>query len=545
MRWLRDLSFRWKLGVPVAVLTLILVVVAGLSMSLLGTFAHDARIYSGELMPGGSRVLEADRDLHQSLIAQRRALQAGNAQERKEQRAVQAENLTQARERVARAAELLGDPRAAKLAAQFDKEIDRWAEINSRVRSLVDDGRVDEAVQLASGDGAEQFDTARNQLDQMTGRVNDMAAELSAQVEADAVSSRITLTTALLIGLAVCVAILIVLPRSVLKPLQAMSARVEDLSSGEGDLTIRLANPARDEIGRLSDRIDDFLGTLNEMVSRAADTTKQLSSAAEELASTSRETQSNVDAQHDATDQVGTATNEMTATVQEVARNVGEAAESAGEATREANDMAATMERTVTTVEELARQLDRTGEGVSRLTADAEQIGTVLDVINAVAEQTNLLALNAAIEAARAGEHGRGFAVVAEEVRTLATRTQDSTNEIRDIIERVQSGARESSQLMETGRQQSGETVTMVRGCGEQLETVTAGIQSISDMTSQIASAAEEQSSTIEEINRNITEISEISGRTATGAGQVSTASDELARLASELEGLMGRFRTG
>jgi len=543
--WWRDLSFRWKLGLPLAVLTLLLVGVVGVASSLLLGLTRDARTFADEYLPGGMLVLEADRDLHQSLIAQLQAARSFDENAREELYATYEENLQQARDRVAAAAEALDREATNELAARFAEEIGEWERISDEVRELTESGRSETAAAIATGEGITAFDTARDRIDTMTQQVNAWSDALDNSLQAQVASNQTTLAGALVIGLVVCGLAMWRVPGIVLQPLRAMSTRVKDLNSGEGDLTLRLDNPARDEIGRLADYFDEFLASLQELIGRAAHTTTQVSSAAEQLSATSDEARSNVEAQHSATDQVSTATNEMTATIQEVARNVGETAEAANGASTEAEEMAGVMGRTVETVERLAEQLERTSEGIGRLTGDAEQIGTVLDVINSVAEQTNLLALNAAIEAARAGEHGRGFAVVADEVRTLATRTQQSTDEIRGIIQRVQSGAREADGLMHSGREQSDEAVSMARGCSERLQAMTGRIHTINDMSNQIASAAEEQSTAIEEINRNVNEIGDISGRTASGASQVASASQELARLASELQGLMGRFRTG
>ncbi|UEX76451.1 methyl-accepting chemotaxis protein [Spiribacter halobius] len=542
--WWRDLSFRWKLGLPLAVLTLLLIGVVALAMSLLVGLTRDAQTFANQHLPGGMLVLEADRDLHQSLIAQLQAVRSFNDEERETFYATYEENLGQARERVAQAAEALDRPATNELAERFATEIAEWEQISAEVRELTESGSSELAYALATDQGIAAFDTARARIDTMTQQVNAWSADLDAAMESRVAGNQRALGGVLVLGLLVSGLAMWRVPGIVLRPLKAMSQRVKDLNSGDGDLTLRLDNPARDEIGRLADYFDEFLAKLQDLIGQATRTTEQVSSAAEELSATSDEARSNVEAQHSATDQVSTATNEMTATIQEVARNVGETADAARGASGEAGEMSAVMGRTVATVEQLAEQLTRTNEGIGRLTGDAEQIGTVLDVINSVAEQTNLLALNAAIEAARAGEHGRGFAVVADEVRTLATRTQESTDEIRDIIQRVQNGAREADGLMTTGREQSDEAVGMARSCSERLEAMTARIHTINDMSTQIASAAEEQSTAIEEINRNVNEIGDISGRTATGASQVASASQELARLSSELQSLMGRFRT-
>ena len=268
-----------------------------------------------------------------------------------------------------------------------------------------------------------------------------------------------------------------------------------------------------------------------------------MAAAANELSATSEETNEQVRRQKAETDQVATAMNEMTATVQEVARNAADAAAAAQTSDQDAAAGRDVVQKTVATINNLSSQVDSAADVVGRLSQDAEEISKVLDVIGGIADQTNLLALNAAIEAARAGEQGRGFAVVADEVRTLASRTQDSTHEIQQMIERVQGGTREAVQAMEDGRGRVHESVEQVNLAGESLNAIKQSISHISDMNTQIASAAEEQSTVAEEINRNIVNITGVLEETSSGSDQIRHAAEELSKLASEQQLRVGHFK--
>ncbi|MFV8834180.1 methyl-accepting chemotaxis protein [Aquisalimonas sp.] len=346
-----------------------------------------------------------------------------------------------------------------------------------------------------------------------------------------------------LIAIAAGLAIAWFIGRSIVRPVNDTVEAMCEIAEGEGDLTKRLDESGKDEIAALAHAFNLFAQRVQATVSEVGGSTEQLASAAEEMSTITAETNQNTQRQREETEQVVTAMNEMTATVQDVARNAESAAEAAREADVSAQQGSQVVDRTITGINNLAQEVESAAETINRLGSDTDNIGSVLDVIREVADQTNLLALNAAIEAARAGEAGRGFAVVADEVRTLASRTQDSTQEIQAMIERLQSGSREAVEAMENSRSRAHSTVEEAGNASESLGSITQSVSRISEMNDQIASAAEEQSSVADEINRNIVSINDISEQTAEGATQTATAGDQLARLANQLQNLVAKFK--
>lgn len=333
------------------------------------------------------------------------------------------------------------------------------------------------------------------------------------------------------------------LARDLVGPLRSTVLRLNDIASGEGNLTHRLPVEGKDELADLAVSFNAFVATIQDLVKQVAAATAQLAAASEQLSATSLETTQEVRRQQSETDQVATAMNEMTATVQDVARSASEAARSAQQTDEQASAGKDVVRLTIDSIQSLATEVEDAAGVIQRLSSHSEEIGKVLDVIRGIAEQTNLLALNAAIEAARAGEQGRGFAVVADEVRTLASRTQASTQEIQGMIEGLQGNAGKAVEAMEKGRVQARDSVEQAGRAGESLDAITAAVTNISDMNTQIASAAEEQTAVAEEINRNVANIGQSVDETARGSEQISRASEELARLAAELQNKVGQFR--
>jgi len=352
--------------------------------------------------------------------------------------------------------------------------------------------------------------------------------------------------TALIVaGIAIALGLLVaaLVARGIVRPIRVAVDAMRDIAAGEGDLTRRLEEHGRNEVAELGQAFNQFAEKVRRLVSEVAGSTSQVAAAAEEMSAITDEFNRDVAQQRHEIEQVATAMNEMTATVQDVARNAAQAAASAQAADREAQQGQQVVHETVSSIESVSVEVEHTASAIQRLEADSQSISAVLEVIRGVAEQTNLLALNAAIEAARAGEQGRGFAVVADEVRTLASRTQQSTLEIQQVIEQLQSGARNAAEVMHRGRAQVDSSVLQAQQAGSSLTSITSAVASISDMNTQIASAAEQQSAVSDEISQNVVNINQVADRVTESASQTAQASSQLAHLAVGLQSLVGQFK--
>ncbi|MGH8548492.1 MAG: methyl-accepting chemotaxis protein [Methylococcales bacterium] len=311
----------------------------------------------------------------------------------------------------------------------------------------------------------------------------------------------------------------------------------------EGDLSHKCAIPGKDEFAWMSWEYSCARKSFSKIVSEILEHSQNLSSAAEELATVTENSKRAVRNQNAQTEQVAAAMTEMSVTIQEIARSASNAAESANNADSEAVNGNRIMKESLGTINSLAQQVERTFVFITKLKQESDGIGAILNVIRGIAEQTNLLALNAAIEAARAGEQGRGFAVVADEVRTLASRTQESTQEIQDMIQRLQVGANEAVSVMEEGRKRAETSVAQSAKAGESIDSINKVVGNIKDMNMHIATAAEEQSATAGEINQSVVNISNSSSETAASAEQTAQATEELARLATRLQDMVSNFK--
>jgi methyl-accepting chemotaxis protein len=370
-------------------------------------------------------------------------------------------------------------------------------------------------------------------------RISYSLADLDQQISKDLLTSGTVQIVLFLVGFAILFAML---QRVVIGPINRLRTTMEAIER-DSDLGRAIQVTARDEIGLMADAFNRMVSKFRDSLAHVSEATRQLAGSAGRVADVSRATVQAVLEQQRETDQVATAMNEMTSTVQEVASNATRTADASHGADDEASNGALVATEALGGIEVLMREIRRAADAIHALDEKSEGINTVLEVIRGIAEQTNLLALNAAIEAARAGEQGRGFAVVADEVRTLANRSHGATEEIRQLIDELHTGVRDAVKAMGLAEAKAQEGSDLVERSAESLATIAGEVRSISDMNTQIATAAEEQSAVAEEINRNVVNISELADQTSEGAKQTSQVSDELVRLAEQLQSAVSRFR--
>lgn len=376
-------------------------------------------------------------------------------------------------------------------------------------------------------------------IDGLERQVMAMDDQVSGSLE-DAIVGSVTTSS---IALIVIVLLALVVVRSIIRPLKSAVGAMNDIASGDGDLTRRLDMSGRDELSQLALAFNSFADQVQDLVRRVHGSTATLNEATVELNQVMGEAGEGVERQKSESDQVATAMNEMTAAAQEVAGNASEASDAASHAGAQVCDAQGLVHQATEVIGGLSRQVEDGVQVIEQLGADSRKIDSVLEVIREIADQTNLLALNAAIEAARAGDAGRGFAVVADEVRTLARRTQQSTEEIQDMIERLQSGARNAVTVIRSISERSEATVEETRQVNEALQRISKAVNTINEMNTQIASAAEEQTSVSETINQNVHEIVAITEQTAQGTRRAEDTTHRLTGLAAELSDQVRRYK--
>ncbi|MBI2379284.1 MAG: methyl-accepting chemotaxis protein [Gammaproteobacteria bacterium] len=470
-------------------------------------------------------------------------------------------NADTAKEELLKRLEILkgSDPDSAGLL--LDK-VNRFQEkMLAAVDAYTEDNRVlgNSLVAEARQDGAAidaHLDDLLKKRDTETQALSARVAAIGAQVK-NAVAGvknaaeKVDANNVTLFNLAVGVVILVSLAMlglclalisSISKPIDRLQDSIRRVAKNS-DLSLRMPIRCQDDIGQTGLAINAMLEKFQSILKEVASATAQLGKASEETRTNMEWTTQEIFRQQQETDLVSTAINEMAHTVQDVAHNAEDAADAASRAKVEAHKGQSVVSESAHSIHGLANEVNGAGDVIERVADDTERIGKVLEVIRGISDQTNLLALNAAIEAARAGDAGRGFAVVADEVRLLAQRTRESTQEINEMITRLQEGAHAAVNVMHKGVSEAGVGVNQVEHAGHALHAIIGAVDLISDLNTQIASAAEEQSAVTETINQNVVNIRDLALETSEAAKKTMGACDRLAALAQQLDSLIGQFK--
>jgi methyl-accepting chemotaxis protein len=428
----------------------------------------------------------------------------------------------------------------AQLYKTFTATLDSYMQAQTQMMELSRQNKLDEMRSLINTRIKEGTDQMGEQLNKLVALNTADAKGASAVAGANYDSAINGIVAVAVIAALLTVLLAWLLTRSIVTPLNRAVLAAQTIA--EGNLSKVIDVDGKDEPARLLGALATMQASLRKTIEQIAGSATQLGTAAEELSAVTQDASRGLQQQNNEIEQAATAVNEMTAAVEEVARNAVSTSEASNQSTQAAREGRDRVVETVDAIQTMTHDVHNTSLMIEGLAAQGRDIGKVLDVIRAIAEQTNLLALNAAIEAARAGEAGRGFAVVADEVRALAHRTAQSTQEIEKMVAGIQNGTGEAVASMQQSNQRTQSTLELARAAGVALEQITQSIHLINERNLVIASASEEQAQVSREVDRNLVNIRDLATQSAAGANQTSTATHELSRLAVDLNALVSRF---
>lgn len=494
--------------------------------------------------PAISAVINADRDLYQARVANLLALDINSRVNYSEQKATFDENAQQALDRMNNYQNLMASyPDIISSINGFQTTYNKWLTTSNKVFELIKDNKYDEAQELSESQALNLFESLREFYDK-AGEAADKKSSLVSKQTIDHVESQ---QTVLMVISALIIIITIVVgfmgPKALANALIELSKQIKMLNSGDGDLTRRINSKRADEVGQVANDFDQLVSDLGGLIGTILNQSSKVIEGVESLNQGVEKVTLNNQQQSESVEIIVTAVNEMSYAIKDVAQNAQLTTTELDQVNTLTREGIEITNNSVKEIENLSITIEDAANVIAKLSEKSDEIASVVDVIRGIAEQTNLLALNAAIEAARAGEQGRGFAVVADEVRTLASRTQESTQNIQQIIESLHSGVKQAVSSINVGSDASKTTVELASGTLKALDEIASACQKVSDVAIQTATATEEQSQVANDISENLTKLSENTLVSFTVSKQNEEVSSQTYNDANNLSKLVTRFK--
>ncbi len=535
-------SIRAKLSISMGIAVLSLIILFLTYGTLTKKLNKGVDDFGHQFLPSVSFVLNADRDLYQAYVAQLHYLLSPGQDDLKDFK----DNAKQAYDRMMKFKNLMDDhPAITSKVNDFESRFRKWEQSSNEFFKLVDNGNTKEAEALLGSTVSDDFQSLRDLYD-----IASQELDSQANVEVNEFSEE---TSKMQLYMLIFVAFIIILtgalsyvvPKVLVSSVNDLTRRIKEISEGDGDLTQRINSKRTDELGKLASAFDDFVAKLQTLISEISSSSTSLENNAVQLTNTHENAQRVSNEQTRSIEQIAAAVNEFSVSIREVAERTLSTANETDHTAELTTQGMKIIDNSVDEINQLANSIKKANQVIEQLASESNNIATVLEVIRNIAEQTNLLALNAAIEAARAGEQGRGFAVVADEVRSLASKTQKSTEEIQNMIDKLQSGVKDAVSSILDGSNRVEKNVELSLNIQQMFESIQSSATIVSDMATQIATATEQQSSVSEELSTNLEHLNE-QNRVSQGlSNEINEVAKRVGSSVNKLSKDVGQFKIG
>ncbi|KZN55303.1 hypothetical protein N474_15060 [Pseudoalteromonas luteoviolacea CPMOR-2] len=526
-------------------ISIFFVVVVLINLYLISKTESSLNEVGNKFNPAISAVINADRDLYQALAAEQHLLFATNIDKNYQNLyADHQENAKQALDRMNKYRDLMSDyPSALSPLRGFDNQYRTWLADSQKVFDFVRQGNINAAILQSEGSATQSFNALRDYFNVAGESADSISEQVSSESISEVNSTLIVILIFSAIVICTIIAIGLVAPKKMADALNDLAYQLRDMSQGDGDLTKRINSTREDELGDVAREFDNFVAGLSDLIRTIVNESMAVTNGVEALEKGSKSIHDTCSNQLQAIEVIVTAVNEMSYAIKEVAENASLTAQDLSDVNQLTDEGSKVTNKTVSEINHLSDIIANASQTISKVSEDSTNITSVLDVIRGIAEQTNLLALNAAIEAARAGEQGRGFAVVADEVRTLASKTQQSTENIQEMIANLQQGVGQAVTSIEKGNESTQSTVECSAQTLESLSQIATASQRVSDMAMQTATATEEQSKVTDDISNNLTHMSEGTRENFDTAVENESVAEQAMASANRLRQAVGGFK--